>query len=120
MKVGDYVRIKNTAGYCYIGELININEFREPSMKYCIDIQADDFIFVSEDMITKFGEIIDVIEKGDYVNGYKVSFKDKDIEPFVQCDYTVQNGTTKHYRFSEKAIHSIITHEQMDAMEFKI
>lgn len=43
MKVGDYVRIKNEAGWCCIGKIVNINEYREPDMKYCIDIQADDF-----------------------------------------------------------------------------
>ena len=64
--------------------------------------------------------IIDLIEVGDYVNGYKVSFKDNDYKPFVQCDYPVQEGTTNHYRFYEEAIYSIVTKEQFSQMEYKV
>lgn len=64
--------------------------------------------------------IIDLIEVGDYVNGYEVSFKGNDYQPFVQCDYPVQEGTTNHYRFYEKAIYSIVTKEQFEAMEYKV
>ena len=64
--------------------------------------------------------IIDLIEKGDYVNGYKVSFKDNDYKPFVQCDYPVQEGTTNHYRFYEEAIYSIVTKEQFSSMEYRL
>ena len=117
MKIGDYVRTKNG----YIGKIYNINEFREPSMMYAIDIsKADDFIFMSEKDFKSRPNIIDLIEVGDYVNGYKVSFKDKDIEPFVQCDYPVQYGTTNHYRFNERAIYSIVTKERFEIMEYKV
>lgn len=64
--------------------------------------------------------IIDIIEVGDYVNGYKVSFKGNDYQPFVQCDYPVQEGTTNHYRFYEKAIYSIVTKEQFESMSYRI
>lgn len=70
-----YVRIKNKVGYCVIGKIENINDYREPMMKYCIDIQGNDFIFVPEEMIIKASNnIIDLIEVGDYVNGYLVLF----------------------------------------------
>jgi hypothetical protein len=64
--------------------------------------------------------IIDVIEVGDYVNGYKVSFKDNDYRPFVQCDYPVEAGTTNHYRFYEEAIYSIVTHESFNSIKYEV
>ena len=71
--------------------------------------------------ITKHSpNIIDLIEVGDYVNGYKVSFIDKDYKPFVQCDYPVQAGTTNHYIFYEEAIYSIVTHEQFNSIKYEV
>lgn len=66
--------------------------------------------------------IIDILEKGDYVNGYKVSFIGEDYihEKFVQCDYPVEVGSTNHYRFYEKDIYSIVTKEQMEQMAYKV
>lgn len=68
----------------------------------------------------KSENIIDILEVGDYVNGYEVSFKGNDYQPFVQCDYPVQEGTTNHYRFYEKAIYSIVTKEQFESMSYRI
>ena len=77
--------------------------------------------YVEYQNVKKVSEnIIDIVEVGDYVNGYKVSFKDKDYEPFVQCDYPVQDGSTNHYRFYEKAIYSIVTKEQFESMSYKV
>ena len=98
MKIGDYVRIENGD----IGKIIKIYDHEKVGKM--IEIEDCYFRFKEKEIIKSSPNIIDVIEKGDYVNGYKVSFKDTDFEPFVQCDYTVQNGTTNHYRFSEKAI----------------
>ena len=47
LKYGEYAKFKNG----YIGKVENINDFREPSMKYAIDIQKDDLVFVGEDYI---------------------------------------------------------------------
>lgn len=74
-----------------------------------------------EDIVLKASHnIIDLIEVGDYVNGYKVSFKDNDYKPYVQCDYPVQEGTTNHYRFYEEAIYSIVTKEQFEDRAYKV
>lgn len=64
--------------------------------------------------------IIDLIEVGDYVNGYKVSLKGYDYAHFVQCDYPVENGTTNHYKFYKQAIKSIVTKEQFESVEYKV
>ena len=73
-----------------------------------------------KDIIKASHNIIDLIEVGDYVNGYKVSFKGDDYQPFVQCDYPVEEGSTNHYRFYEKAIYSIVTKEQFESMSYKV
>ena len=111
-----YVRIKNKAGYCVIGEIENINDFREPMAKYCIDIQGNDFIFVPEEMIIKASNnIIDLIEVGDYVNGLLVIDK--------YYDYA-----NKEWRLNdrdgliciENNIKSIVTKEQFESMSYKV
>ena len=73
-----------------------------------------------EDIENANHSLIELVKVGDYVNGYKVSFKGNDYKPFVQCDYPVQEGTTNHYRFYEEAIYSIVTKEQMEAMAYKV
>lgn len=50
IKVGDIVELKSK----HIGKVININEFREPSMKYGIDIKGfRDIAFVGEYAIVR-------------------------------------------------------------------
>ena len=116
LEVGQFVRIKNKAGWFCIGKLYNINDFREPSMKYCIDIQKDDFIFVPEDMIVKASNnITDLIEPGDYVNGYKVI----GINPIMRRIEKYNNFWSNKI-LENKDIKSIITREQFSAMEYKV
>lgn len=64
--------------------------------------------------------IIDILEVGDYVNGYKVSLKGYDYAHFVQCDYPVENGTTNHYKFYKQAIKSVVTKELFEIAEYRI
>ena len=112
LEVGMYVRIKNKAGWCCIGKLYNINDFREPSMKYCIDIQSDDFIFVPEDMIIKASHnIIDLIEVGDYVNGWKVLY-------WTDGTKIIDDGYSSD--LNKINIKSIVTKEAFESMEYKL
>lgn len=56
IKVGDRVIITDLKGNKYHGVVANINEFREPCMKYVIDIKDfDDVVFVGEEQIVKEG-----------------------------------------------------------------
>lgn len=78
---GMYVRFKDNKSIQYIGKLININEYREPCFKYAIEVNwYDDYIFIgNKDIVGEPSfDIIDLIEVGDYVNGYKVTYIDKD------------------------------------------
>jgi hypothetical protein len=53
--------------------------------------------------------IIDLIEVGDYVNSFPVLHKEKDK---LVCGLLLS--------YEEQDIKSIVTHEQMEAMEYKI
>ena len=70
LEVGMYVRTNGG----YICKLININDFREPGMKYGIEANyLKDIVFIGDEDISKASyNIIDLIKVGDYVNGYKV------------------------------------------------
>ena len=123
LKEGMYVRIKNKVGYCVIGKIENINDFREPLMKYCIDIQSNDFIFIPEEIITKASNnIIDLIEVGDYVNGFRVdeigeyhSIKTDTVETYAKVNCSALLNC-----FYKEDIKSIVTKEQFEAMKYEI
>lgn len=54
IKVSDRVIITDLKGNKYHGVVANINDFREPCMKYAIDIKGfDDVVFVGEEQIEK-------------------------------------------------------------------
>ena len=60
IKVGDFVRLKQG----YIGTVENINDFREPIMKYAVDIQKRDLVFVGDDDIVNHSKNkIDLVEE---------------------------------------------------------
>ena len=109
--------------YCYnktnrklgIGKIISFPIKNNVNIKYKNNIET-----ISIENVEASHNILDLIEVGDYVNGYKVSFKGNDYKPFVQCDYPVQEGTTNHYRFYEETIYSIVTKEQMEAIQYKV
>lgn len=99
IKVGDYIRTK--AGY--IGEVININDFRDPETKICVDFGKPDYIFIGEKNITKHSpNIIDLVEKGDIVNGYRVVGKRMPISQYGE------------------GIKTILTHELYEANCYKV
>ena len=59
MKIGDKFILSSQNGHKYSMEIVNINEFREPSMKYGVDVYdennnyAGDILFVGEDFFKK-------------------------------------------------------------------
>ena len=48
VQIGDTVVVQGMSG-----KVININEYREPDMKYAVDIGADDLIFIGDSIIRK-------------------------------------------------------------------
>lgn len=122
LEVGMYVRT-NKLGIKKIYKIDNnktkykyLYKLKNQDGDGCIDLGV-----LCEDDIVKFGySIIDILEKGDYVNGYRMSLKGYDYAHFVQCDYPVENGTTNHYKFYEQAIKSVVTKKQFENMEYRI
>lgn len=61
---------------------------------------------------------IDLIEEGDYVNGYKVTRIEDNYYPKTKC-IICENYNVKHI-FDNKVIKSIVTHEQFASIEYKV
>ena len=107
LEEGMYVRTK----WGYICKIININDFREPSMKYGVEASyLKDIMFIGDDDILKASHnIIDLIEVGDYVNGYEVTSKDQFLG-FGNHDWYMLDNEIK----------SIVTKEQFESMSYKV
>ena len=119
-----YVRTK----WGYICKIININDFREPSMKYGVEASyLKDVMFIGDDDVVKASyNIIDILEKGDYVNGLRVE-KNKYGELYTSYVYyggdigkQCEVYTTWLKELEEDMIYSIVTHEQMEQMAYKV
>ena len=102
-----YVRTK----WGYICKIININDFREPSMKYGVEASyLKDIMFIGDDDILKTSHnIIDIVQVGDYVNGYEVTSKDQFLG-FGNHDWYMLDNEIK----------SIVTKEQFESMEYRL
>ena len=128
LSVGMYVRTKDKKGITYIRKLTKLaNDYPQKLYGMEVDDEIHYVNYLSQKNILKASHTLlgneeepCLIEVGDYVNGYKVSFIGNDYKPFVQCDYPVQEETTNHYRFYEEAIYSIVTKEQFLQMEYKV
>ena len=84
-------------------------------------ILTNDF-WCYKDKVTKASyNIIDLIEVGDYVNGFKITRISGDFEPFVEALYRyIKNDNNIIYIFYEEDIKSIVTKEQFESMEYKV
>lgn len=109
MKVGDYIRF----GYhtLVLIEKVNKIEYEEKENKNYY-ITENDFCADKEHIIKSSSNIIDLIEVGDYVNGYRVSC----ISELTKNIYTDDTKIV----FKEENIKSIVTKEMFSQMEYKI
>lgn len=72
------------------------------------------FTFEVEDIVKASYNIIDILEKGDYVNGHRIEEIDFDDEEiFTDSEYYC--GVVEFCN-----IKSVITHEQMEQMAYKV
>ena len=111
LEVGQFARLKSG----YICKIININDFREPNMKYGVEANyLKDVMFIGDDDVVKASyNIIEILKEGDYVNECKVIKNTlKDGGNIV----IVQGGNY----FTNEEIKSVITHEQMEQMAYKV
>lgn len=63
VRVGDKYVLHSSNGMYYKIEIVNVNNFREPSMKYCADVYdgngvyAGDVMFFGDDVLSKCEKI---------------------------------------------------------------
>ena len=97
LEVGMYVRSK--------WGINKINEYVSQSRQ----LYLKNDVCVKSNVIKASHNIIDLIEVGDYVNGFPVIHKENDI---LKCGLLVQ--------FKENEIKSIVTKEQFESMSYKV
>lgn len=104
-KVGEYYRTKN-------GEILKIVGLDEYSFL------VDKFYY----QIVKHNKnIIYLIEPGDYVNGrlvLQVDYKNKNVCLLIPLTDTLANTNIMWYGYED--IKTIVTHEQMQSIEYKV
>lgn len=114
IEVGEYVRTK-----IGIGKILGIFEYDDGHKDYytdnCIDDEDNSTTLHIHQILKHSKNIIDLIKKGDYVNGYKVEditiFKDGTFE-IVFNEYQWITRTTE--------IETIVTKEQFTSIEYKV
>lgn len=116
-----YVRTKDG----YIDKILLIEYAEEkrqqypnhPSKKYWRDkilLLKLGYWRTTQNIIKASYNIIDILEKGDYVNGHEVKSKQSGVK-------RIDIGECENYVWLyEKDIKSVITHEQMEQMEYKV
>ena len=103
-EVDEYYRTKN-------GEILKIVDLDE------YGFLVDKFYY---QIVKHSKNIIDLVEVGDYVNGYKVIGVTLDPAPSGKCvDIDCDKPSYESYLFEEQ-IYSIVTHEQFSQMEYKV
>lgn len=123
LKVGQYIRTKFG-----IKQIYEIDEHKT-KWKYLYKLKKQDGdecidlgVLSSEDIIKASLNIIDLIEVGDYVNGYKVSaIYNPNGDEIVNITLIMEYGyETINTYFDDYSINSIVTHEQMEQMSYKL
>lgn len=114
IEVGNYVRYTRGAinGYVphRIGKVLKIDNVSGDF----ITLEQNQVIMKS-DVIKSSPNIIDLIEVGDYVNGFRV----EEIEhKLVMCGYWVNTGDYKELYDTD--IETIVTKEQFKSIEYKV
>ena len=121
LEVGQFARLKSG----YICKIININDFREPNMKYGVEANyLKDVMFIGDDDVVKASyNIIDILEVGDYANGYIVEEIKRGYDGKIWIDNSTrgydEGGEYTIWKRNED-IKSVITHEQMEQMAYKV
>jgi len=117
MKVGDYVRTKK--GIAKIIDRINDPTNYYDKFWVCdryLELNDDTEYIHEQDIIGEpKGKIIELIEVGDYVNGYLVI--EKDINNELRY-IDLKDRNMKYVKYLD--IKSIVTKEQFSCMEYKI
>lgn len=124
LEAGMYVRHKPLLSSKYV----KINKIKEIEEKEnCLHIWLEDKDLITEKYLIKASyNIIDILEEEDYVNGLRVE-KNKYGELYTSYVYyggdigkQCEVYTTWLKELKEDMIYSVVTHEQMEQMTYKV
>ena len=126
LEVGQFARLKSG----YICKIININDFREPNMKYGVEANyLKDVMFIGDDDVVKVSyNIIDILEVGDIIKLFMeddIDGEDTNIFELIAINYNdneigVFNSDFQIEFFPIENLRGILTHEQMEQMAYHI
>lgn len=118
LEVRQFVRLKSG----YICKIININDYREPNMKYGVEANyLKDVMFIGDDDVVKASyNIIDLIEVGDIISFYEDidNYKKQyviGIPDLITLDEIKDKITNDNIRLV-----SILTKQEMEQMAYKV
>lgn len=121
LNIGDYCYIKGISRDYGIGKITQLNSGYSSNGGELIDIQFKHSKHsVPKIEVISSPNIIDLIEVGDYVNGYLVTdvYKPDGNEVFrIEIERDTLKG---HIIDKSSQIKSIVTKEQMEQMEYKV
>ena len=117
IEVGEYVR--NYEGI--IGKAIG----RDIDNHLKLDNYYDGYKYLThieekEDIVKHSKNIIDLIEEGDYVNGYRILEKTKIKNMEMQICILKDNNYSDWRTINEKTLKSIVTKEQFAQVEYRV
>lgn len=123
LSVGMYVRFKDKRGIEYIRKIVEIPEDNRYASLY-LDKDANYSKGLSvKNVIKARYNIIALLKKGDYVNGSKV-IKIENVENYPDLlNIKIEKSDFRYGVYEtifEKDIKSVITHEQMEQMAYKV
>ena len=126
LEVGQFARLKGG----YICKIINVNDFREPNMKYGVEANyLKDVMFIGDDDVVKASyNIIDILECGDIIKLFMeddIDGEDTNIFELIAINYNdneigVFNSDFQIEFFPIENLRGILTHEQMEQMAYKV
>lgn len=120
VEVGEYVRLDRNQG---INKIVDItwDGLYESDEIIGDEWGNETYIIGNEDIVKHSKNIIDLIEVGDYVNGYKVINVIKgENAPSGKCVDIDSAMDSSLCTFWEEDIKSIVTKEQFKSMEYKV
>lgn len=123
LEVGQFVRFKDKRGIEYIRKIVETPEDNRYASLY-LDKEANYSHELSPKNVIKGRfNIIDLIKIGDYVNGSKV-IKIENVENYPDLSSIKIEKSDFRYgvyeTIFEKDIKTVITHEQMEQMAYKV
>ena len=114
MKVGDYIRVDNGC-ICKVLDYTDISD-----NDFYVNTDSEYNVIYKSWIVKSSPNIIDLIEVGDYVNGFEVLRIDKECDLYpktLKCQYP---NNTDYFDIFNEDIKSIVTKEAFESMEYKV